>query len=60
MNSLVEILDSCANLITVNQLAALLTKHQQTVYKWMRQGKIPFIRVEGRVGFDPSTIANWI
>jgi len=60
MTSLVEILDNRANLITVKQLSVLLGSHPQTIYKWIRQRKLPFIRVGGRVKFDPVTIAKWL
>jgi excisionase family DNA binding protein len=60
MNTLVEVLERLNAYLTVSQLAALLGKHPQTIYKWIRLGKLQPIRLEGRIVFDPVTIAKWI
>ena len=48
-------------LLTVNELAALLKVHPKTVRAWVKQGKIPVIKMPGRgVRFDQDKIEKWI
>lgn len=46
-------------LLTVNQLAALLGVHPQTVYKDAKSNRIPSVRYRG-IRFDPVYIARWL
>jgi excisionase family DNA binding protein len=47
-------------LLTVNELAALLSAHPMTLYKWTRKGTVPFLRVGSGIRFDPRRIADWL
>jgi excisionase family DNA binding protein len=60
METLVEQLQARCGLMSVNELAALLGSHAQTIYKWTRKHQLPCIRVGGRVKFDPITTAGWL
>jgi len=44
----------------VKQAAAALGLHEQTVYKWTRSGRIPFMRIGSALRFDPAALAQWV
>jgi excisionase family DNA binding protein len=46
--------------LTVAQAAEKLGLHPQTLYKWTRTGKIPFMRIGGALRFDPQVLVRWI
>ena len=46
--------------ITINQLSELLKIKKSTVYSWVYQRKIPYIKVGRLVRFDLSEIEIWI
>jgi excisionase family DNA binding protein len=45
---------------TVNQVAELFGKHIMTIYKWVREGKIPFLRIGRDITFDPIVLSAWV
>ena len=47
-------------LMSVREVAEALGAHQQTVYSWVANGKLPHFRVGGRVKFDGKAIAEWL
>jgi excisionase family DNA binding protein len=42
-----------------SQVAEILSMHPFTVRKWVAAGKIPYVRLGGRVKFDPGALAAW-
>jgi excisionase family DNA binding protein len=58
--TLVEELRARKGLLTVNELAELLSAHPMTLYKWVKRGTIPFLRVGSGVRFDPRAISLWL
>jgi excisionase family DNA binding protein len=58
--TLIEELRSRRELLTVNELSALLGTHQMTLYKWIKKGTVPFLRVGSGIRFCPRTIAQWL
>lgn len=47
-------------LLTVRELAAAFSLHPQTVYRWKRKGRLPFVSLAGRVRFDASEVERFI
>jgi len=47
-------------LLTVVELADLLQLNAKTVERMARAGRLPSVRVGGRVRFRPSDIASWM
>ena len=48
------------NLMTVEDVAALLTVEKQLVYKLKRDRKIPFIKIGGVIRFRRADVDQWI
>ena len=47
-------------LLSTRELAALLGLHVKTVERMARAGRIPSLRIAGRVRFRAATIASWL
>jgi excisionase family DNA binding protein len=47
-------------LMTIRELAAYLRLNIKTVERMARDGRLPSLRVCGRVRFRPSDIASWL
>ena len=45
---------------TVKDLAARLQVKDKTIYAWVSQGKIPCVKVNGVIRFDPEDIEHWL
>ena len=45
---------------TVKDLAAQLQVKDKTIYAWISQGKIPYVKVNGAIRFDPGDIESWL
>jgi len=55
-----EKLKSAQGLLSVRQLSQLLGSHPMTIYAWVREGKLPCVRVGYRVKFDGDVVADWL
>jgi len=49
-----------ARLMTVAELSDALQLHPKTIYAWKQQGKLPFIRLNGRIRFEASEVDRLI
>lgn len=47
-------------LLTVKDIAARLQIKDKTIYAWASQGKIPSVRINGVLRFDPRDIEPWL
>jgi len=47
-------------LLTVKEAALHLKMHPNTVYDWAKEGKLPSIKLNGRVRFDQDNLDNFI
>ncbi len=47
-------------LLNVSQLADILGLKKITIYEWVRNNKIPFIKLGKRVLFHPSDVEEFI
>jgi len=52
--------DAVEQLLTPPELAERLHLHVKTVERMARAGRLPSLRVCGRVRFRPSDIASWL
>ena len=48
------------SLLTVKDMAVWLQVKDKTLYAWVSQGKIPCVKVNGVIRFDPGEIEPWI
>jgi excisionase family DNA binding protein len=49
-----------AHLIDAEQLSQRLGVKEGTIYDWVRRGKIPCLRLERLIRFDPEEINLWL
>jgi excisionase family DNA binding protein len=47
-------------LLTAKQAATLLSLSAQTVYRLARQGRLPYIRLQGSLRFQQGELENWL
>jgi excisionase family DNA binding protein len=47
-------------LLTVNDMASRLQVKDKTLYAWVSQGKIPYVKLNGVIRFDPGEIEQWL
>jgi excisionase family DNA binding protein len=47
-------------LLSVRQISEMLGYHKMTLYSWVAAGKIPHLRIEGTIRFDPNKLAVWL
>jgi excisionase family DNA binding protein len=47
-------------LLDIIQLAEILNIKKKTIYEWVRQRKIPYIKLGGLIRFDPDEIEKWV
>lgn len=47
-------------LLTIPEVMGILRIDKSTAYEWIRTGKLPAVRLEGRVRVDPDELQRWI
>ncbi|GKS66371.1 hypothetical protein YTPLAS72_36750 [Nitrospira sp.] len=47
-------------LLTVQDLSKRLQIKSSTLYAWVAQGKIPSLKLNGLIRFNPGTIEGWL
>ncbi len=58
--SICSIILRMEKLLSVNQLSEILGLKRITIYEWIRDNKIPFIRLGKRVLFHPLDVEEFI
>jgi excisionase family DNA binding protein len=53
-------IESQKNAITVQWLATKLSVSPKTLYKMVKRGRIPAIRIGTSVRFNPKAVAEWL
>lgn len=48
------------NLVTIKDVSAFLKVKQSTLYSWVHNGTIPFIKLNGLLRFDMDEIVKWV
>lgn len=47
-------------LLTAQEIAGQLQVHIETIYQWVSQKRIPYVKVGRATRFDQKDIDNWI
>jgi len=47
-------------LLNVKEAARLLNISPNTLYSWVSQKRIPFVKLGRKTGFDPKDLEEWI
>lgn len=47
-------------LLNINELSTLLQVSVPTLYRWVHQKKIPYVKLGGKLRFAPEDITNFI
>lgn len=47
-------------LVSVKELSVTLNRPEKTIRDWILKDKIPFVRENGRIQFNPVSIARWL
>jgi excisionase family DNA binding protein len=47
-------------LLTTSDVSKLLGIHRETLYQWIRDGRIPAMRIGRNLKFDPAALAVWL
>ena len=47
-------------LLNITELSEMIGLKPNTIYHWVSQRRIPFVRLGGRTKFDIEEIDNWI
>lgn len=55
-----EQLGSRRELLTAEELAALLNVSEKTIYRWSKSGSLPSVRLGALVRFEPATVSLWL
>jgi excisionase family DNA binding protein len=58
-----DIFDRLANrekLLTVRELAGILSISQKTIYSYVARNMIPYVKIQSSVRFRPKHIAAWL
>ena len=58
--SIPSVIERRRKALTADDLAELLPIKRDTFLQWAREGRIPAMRVNGCVLFDPKTVAAWL
>jgi excisionase family DNA binding protein len=59
-SSVADQLRSHRGLINVDTLAELLDSSPKSLYAWVKQGRLPAVRLGASVKFDPFITAQWL
>ena len=49
-----------SNLLNIKQVAELLNMSERTIYEYVADQKIPYVKIGKAVRFDPDKIENWV
>jgi Helix-turn-helix domain len=58
--SIIEILENKTEALDANDLALLLKLTPRQVYELVREGKIPSMKIDGAIRFDPGDLVQWL
>jgi excisionase family DNA binding protein len=56
----IETIENWTNLLTVEKLGELTSISPKTLYRYIKQRKLPAIRIGGCVRLNPATTAEWL
>ena len=53
-------LEGRRELLTAEELAALLNVSEKTIYRWSKFGSLPSMRLGTLVRFEPAAVSVWL
>jgi excisionase family DNA binding protein len=59
-SGLAEQVEKTTHALTVPEVAKLCSTSTMTIYRQVKQGRIPHFRIGDSVRFDPKTLAGWL
>jgi excisionase family DNA binding protein len=59
-NSLADQIEKTGHALTANELAGILNLSTKTIFKMVKSGRIPAIRIGVSVRFDCFAVAGWL
>ncbi len=59
-NDIFDKLGNHEKLLTVKELAGILSISQKTIYSYVARNMIPYIKIQSSVRFRPKHIASWL
>ena len=59
-NDIFDRLGNHEKLLTVKELAGILSLSQKTIYSYVARNMIPYIKIQSSVRFRPKHIASWL
>jgi len=59
-NDIFDRLGNHERLLTVKELAGILSISQKTIYSYVARNMIPYIKIQSSVRFRPKHIASWL
>jgi excisionase family DNA binding protein len=59
-NDIFDRLGNHEKLLTVKELAGILSISQKTIYSYVARNMIPYIKIQSSVRFRPKHIASWL
>ena len=60
VNDIFDKLGNHEKLLTVKELAGILSISQKTIYSYVARNMIPYIKIQSSVRFRPKHIASWL
>jgi len=58
--TLIELIESKPNALTVEELATMMSQSPKTLYKAVKTGRLPAYRLGGSIRLDPHDVAEWL
>ena len=52
--------DRCSKLMTIDEVATLLRSSKKTIYRWVYERKIPFLKVHVKLLFEEDQISQFL
>jgi excisionase family DNA binding protein len=58
--TIIEQLEERKTMLSVPEVATLLNEHVDTIYRRVKRGKMPHIKIGFNAKFDPRELAAWL
>lgn len=56
----IETIENWGRLLTIDELAELTAIHTKTLYRYVKNKKLPTVRIMGNIRLNPATTAAWL
>ena len=58
--NLIETIENYGHALTAEELSTLTAISTKTLYRLVKQRKLPALRIGGSIRFEPKTTADWL